>query len=252
MVTTLRDEDGGNRWPVNASDSVDFDDRTACIEVLCIGGGKTLLRQVLRLIVGGLAFQFFPGVTAQPLTFPKVDPAQCDVENIQLFDPCRDQMSVFEEALEVARSQDKVLLVSVGADWCIWCHVLDKYLNGESGKFRYNLEGERITLNERAKDPVELDASALRELTAENFVIVHIEWHHNPSGEAVVDRSGSWDGFIGEIPFVFAVDEQGNFLRIIDTEKAETRRDGIFDWYRGYDRKRLLAELEETILLARE
>ena len=187
------------------------------------------------------------GATAQPLKFPTVDSTKCDVPNVQLFDPCRDQVSLFEEALEAAQSEGKILLISVGADWCIWCHVLDKYLNGESGKFRYNLEGERIILNEKAKDPVELQAAALKKISAENFVIVHIEWHHNEGGEAVINRAGNWDEFQGEIPFLFAVDDEGNFLRVIDTEKAETRRDGIFDWYRGYDRKKLLTELEETI-----
>jgi hypothetical protein len=45
------------------------------------------------------------------------------------------------------------------------------------------------------------------------------------------------------IPFIFAVDREGRYAAHFNNEPVEFRRE-TDDWYRGYDRRKLLAELQ--------
>ncbi len=42
------------------------------------------------------------------------------------YDVCGDQMAIFAKALEAARGERKLLLVTFGATWCGWCAALQK------------------------------------------------------------------------------------------------------------------------------
>lgn len=46
------------------------------------------------------------------------------------YDPERDPFADLEAAAEMARIQDKKILLEIGGDWCRWCHILDRYLAG--------------------------------------------------------------------------------------------------------------------------
>ncbi len=41
------------------------------------------------------------------------------------FDPRRDPEKDLKDALVLARSEHKLILLDVGGEWCIWCHRLD-------------------------------------------------------------------------------------------------------------------------------
>lgn len=44
------------------------------------------------------------------------------------FDPNRDAASDVQQALQLARSQGKLVLVDVGGEWCSWCHIFDRFV----------------------------------------------------------------------------------------------------------------------------
>lgn len=183
-----------------------------------------------------------------PLT---IDP-ECNFGRAKLYDECGSQLEIFEEALKVANERGKTLLVSFGAEWCIWCHVFDEYLVGSHTvmEYRYSDPGEKIyhevTRFERPESDPTQEANDLKTFVEESFVIVHIENRFSPDGFSVLERSNAVDHFSGGLPFIFTVNRNGQYAAALNSKQVETRRD-TFDWYRGYDRNRLTEALTKMI-----
>lgn len=142
------------------------------------------------------------------VAYPATIDSQCREGRARMFDECGDQLALFEQAHARAKTDGKVLLVEFGAEWCIWCHVFDSHINGESGKFRYTYGSpdepdERYTRTFK-EGSVWVDtqaASELRDFVAANFVVVHIELQYSPNGYAVLEGSGADTHFPGSVPY---------------------------------------------------
>jgi hypothetical protein len=183
------------------------------------------------------------------VSFPETIDAQCREGKARIFDECGDQSALFTAALARANREGKVLLVEFGAEWCIWCHAFDAHINGEHDRFRYTYgspEEPEVrythTFHEEASADIAL-AEPLRQFVAANFVVAHIDSQYAPRGEAVLADSGADKYFQGYIPFVFTVDQDGRFAASLDPNVGEKRREGITDWYRGFDRTILIRQL---------
>ena len=85
---------------------------------------------------------------AGPVHFPQAIDPGCRGGRAQIYDECSSQFDVLNAAMAEAERTGKIVMVVYGAEWCIWCHVFDKYLAGQTGTFKYNLEGDRYTLFE--------------------------------------------------------------------------------------------------------
>jgi hypothetical protein len=169
--------------------------------------------------------------TSLPIThFPAVTSPGCRNGAAKLFDECGSQVKIFEAALTESRRSKRVLIVSYGAEWCIWCRVFDAYVAGQVGQFEYRLEDGRARFNEFASEAMRKDAINLNRLVSEGFVIAHIENRFSADGEAVLDRTGAVNHFDGRIPFVFSVTPAGKFAATFNGDIAEVRREGA-DWY---------------------
>jgi hypothetical protein len=59
----------------------------------------------------------------------------------------------------------------------------------------------------------------------------------------VLESTGAAEHFRNHIPFVYTVDGRGRFAARFRHDPAERRRDGLLNWYRGYDRNNMLAQL---------
>ena len=169
----------------------------------------------------------------------------------KLYDECGDQRALFASALKRAGKEGKVLLVSFGAEWCIWCHVFDQYVHGGKTRFKYTYgypddpdRRDTSTLHERAKKDVTADARQLESFVAKSFVIVHIDSQYAPHGWTVLKDTGAQSHYTGGIPFIFTVNAQGQYAARLESSRVETRRDGFWDWYRGYSRQGLMAQLD--------
>ncbi len=182
-------------------------------------------------------------------TLPQTPVHDCRGGRARLYNECHPQVDIFDAALRTARSQDKVLLVSFGAEWCIWCHVFHAYLTGGHGAFTHNYAAEHgkerysATIHERAAQDPSDAAAELAAFAAETFVLVHIDNRYAEDGFDVLDDSGALSAYQNALPFIFTVDADGRFVAAFDPARAETRRDSG-DWFRGYDRAALRAELE--------
>ncbi len=185
-------------------------------------------------------------ITSIPATLDKA----CRRGRATLYDECSDQRTLFAAAMKQAAAENKVLLVSYGAEWCIWCHVFEKYIHGERTRFEYTYGSasapdarRTATLFEREPEDVAAEAAALNAYVASSFVVLHIDGQYAPNSDAVMEETGA-DEFMGDgIPFIFTVDREGRYAGHLDHDLVERRRD-TDDWYRGYDRRKLMAELQ--------
>jgi hypothetical protein len=185
-------------------------------------------------------------ITTVPAEFDK----SCRRGRAKLYDECSDQLRVFEAATRLAAAENKVLLVCYGAEWCIWCHVFAKYIHGERTRFEYTYGSpnapeaqQTSTIYEREKQDVTKEAAELSDFVGRSFVVVHVDGQYAPNGIAVLEQSGAAPYMGNSIPFIFTVDRNGRYAAHFNHELAEIRRD-THDWYRGYDRRKLLTELQ--------
>lgn len=182
-------------------------------------------------------------------SFPEVINNDCREGRAKIFDECTNQTEIFARAKVRADADGKTVLVSYGAEWCIWCHVFDAYINGEMNTFTYTFgeagDDERYThtMRERLKRDVSQDAYDLKKFVSENFVIAHIDYEHSPDGNDVLSRAEAWESYDNWIPYIFVVDRDGKYVEKFIHDEAEVRRD-TNDWYRGYDRAQLLEQLK--------
>jgi len=191
------------------------------------------------------AYQAKHHITSYPLEISK----ECKQRRAKIYDECSDQLVLFDTAMKQAKEEGKVLLVSYGAEWCIWCHVFNAYIYGQTDKFTYTYgeEGNKRrwtdTLHERAKHSMVDDAVRLNKFVSDNFIIVHIDYEHSPNGDDVLTQTNAWNAYEGNIPFVYTVDTSGMFAATFSHNDVEVRRD-TDDWFRGYDRIILLEKLK--------
>lgn len=200
-----------------------------------------------------LTFAFLPSSSGASsveslTTLPQTPIHSCRGGKAKLYNECHAQAPIFDKALRKARGQGKVLMVSYGAEWCIWCHVFDAYVTGEHSTFTHPYSDEddterfSATIFERAESDPAGPAADLAAFVAENFVLVHIDSRYATDGWAVLDAAGATEGYGNWLPYIFTVDEAGQFAAALQHERVETRRDTA-DWFRGYDRAALRAEL---------
>ena len=193
---------------------------------------------------------------ANLIKFPQSIDPNCNRGRAKLYDECGSQLDIFNNALQVANQQNKTLLVSYGAEWCIWCHVFDQYVIGAHTRmaYRYASPGETsyngVTLLEKPKYNPSQEAYALKKFVADNFVIAHIESYFAPDGQNVLVKSQANAHFSGGLPFIYTVNQNGEFAASLNSQLVETRRDSE-DWYRGYDRINLITELTKMLKQAR-
>lgn len=178
--------------------------------------------------------------------FPESIDPQCRDGTATIYDECGDQLALFHEALARANAENKVLLVEYGAEWCIWCHVFNAYINGDKGRFRYTYasakEPEAWSTRTFEEDDDVAGAEELRDFVARHFVVVRIDAQYAPNGADVLEQSGAAEHFGGGLPFVFTVDTHGHYAATFEGKGLEKRR-GSFNWYRGFHRDTMLRVL---------
>ena len=183
------------------------------------------------------------------ISFPQFLSKTCRNGRAKLYDECGDQMDILRSAARKAAVDGKVMLVSYGAEWCIWCHVFDAYIHGGIKQFSYTfaspsaIETRRnAVLYERAAIDVSGEATKLQQYVADHFVIAHIDAQYAPNGRTVLTSTGAAKHDNGWLPFIFTVKVDGQFAAQLDHGLVESRRDTA-DWYRGYHRVNLLKVL---------
>ena len=184
-------------------------------------------------------------------SFPKAISKVCRAGVANIYDECSDQQIILDNAINKANQSGKSVLIIYGAEWCIWCHVLDKYIKGESRRFQYHWEYEEGEISqwemvEKQNRNAELEAEKLNKYVSENFVIAHIEGYHSPNGSEVIANTGFDTNKVKVLPYIlvlnFKAEYSGHMLAYNAIEKLEIREDSGEE-YRGFERNILLSEL---------
>ena len=182
--------------------------------------------------------------------FPENLSKDCRAGKAKIYDECSSQSEILKAAIKRATETDKSVLVVYGSEWCIWCHVLEKYIQGGSGYFEYEWESEDTTerwpMQEKENKRAHIEAAVLNRYVARNFVVAHIEGTFSPDGIEVMASTGFDLSKIRAIPFIMVVDNKGQYVvRMQDydlIEGLEIRSDNGEE-YRGFNRLVLVKEL---------
>lgn len=214
------------------------------------------MKQYAWLLVGicGFSTASFADSPTQPYTVfhqPTVLSPQCGDGQAKLYDECGDQAQILRHAIAQAKAENKLVLIVYGGEWCIWCHVLDKYFHGQYRTFDYNWRantGEMTAWEmQEAISPNEiLEATALNKFVAENFVIAHIE-SQSKNAKKAISSTGFDPKKIYYFPFIMVLNAQGKYVAQMPSTSAienfEIRQSGGQE-YRGYNRQILLEQLK--------
>lgn len=183
-------------------------------------------------------------------TIPEEISLSCRGGMAELYDECSDQQELFLKAQKIAVDEGKVLLISYGAEWCIWCHVFNAYIHGQHTLFAPTFSDSddvvraRELMYERAKTDIRPLAVDLHNYVARHFVVLHIDSRYAPGSFEVLEMTEAEQHFDDGLPFIFTVNSDGMFAQQTNHDLIEMRRD-TEDWFRGYDRKGLLKMLQQ-------
>lgn len=184
-------------------------------------------------------------------SYPKKLSMGCRNGEALIYDECSTQQYVIDQALDAANNSDKTVLVLYGAEWCIWCHVFDKYINGHSKAFNYRFkyhDGENIKykLKEKENKNAATEAKLLNWYVAENFVVAHLEYYYSPDGDQVAQSTGLNTEDFNFVPVIYSLDSSGQYAAHMLPTSAipgmEVRKDSGKE-FRGYNRLLLIEEL---------
>ena len=125
---------------------------------------------------------------------------------VHVYDPKRNaELDIRNATVEAARTGKRILL-EVGGDWCVWCHIMDSFFE---------------------KNP---DLLRVRE---KNFVMVKINFSEENKNEQVLSRYPPINGY----PHLFVLAQDGKLLHSQDTAKLEVGK--------SYDLAKFMAFLKE-------
>ena len=127
-------------------------------------------------------------------SYPKSLDKSCRDGRAKTYDQCGDQFAMYQAAFDDAQAQDKVLLVSLGAEWCVWCHVF--------------------------AGTVAAPGARLEAFAAERFVIVHIDAEFGKNHKKVLRASAVDTVYTGGLPLIFTVAADGTMAGALDHERV--------------------------------
>ncbi|MFY9555406.1 MAG: thioredoxin family protein [Blastocatellia bacterium] len=144
---------------------------------------KTTLLFVLSLIVIYLPI---PDIVLSSAAFTQQKPAAT-----AKYDPKRDPEKDIQDAIAEAGQTGKRILLEVGGEWCVWCHIMDRY-------FETNPK--------------------LLEFREANFVMVKINFSRENENQKLLSRYPEIQGY----PHIFVLDSNGKLLHSQNTGQLES------------------------------
>ena len=116
--------------------------------------------------------------------------APADYQPVAKYDPARDAAKDIQQALAEAQRTNRHVLLEVGGEWCVWCHIMDKFFDTHQ------------------------DLLSLRE---SNYVMVKVNFSGENKNEQVLSQYPKIPGY----PHLFVLDAQGKLLHSQSTAELE-------------------------------
>lgn len=137
-------------------------------------------------------------------------PAAADIAAIAglnaAFDPARDPANDLATAKVEAQRAGKHILLDVGGEWCSWCHILDRFVEGDA---------------------------EVRRLRDAKYVWMKVNYSEDNENTAFLSQYPAVKAY----PHLFVLDANGALLHSQFTGELEEGK--------GYDRRKFLAFLQE-------
>ncbi len=134
-----------------------------------------------------------PLLSAQQQVLPQNESGADSIYVVGVYDPARDPANDLVTAIERATAEGKRILIQVGGEWCVWCHILDDFIRSE-------------------KD-------ILSEL-GEKFVILKVNFDNVNRNEIFLSKYPDISGY----PHIHVLESDGSFLHSQQTDQLETGR----------------------------
>lgn len=125
---------------------------------------------------------------------------------VHKYDPARNAGQDIDAAVRESARTGKRIMLEVGGEWCIWCHIMDDF---------FEKNPELLSLREK------------------NFIMLKINYSEENKNEEVLSRYPAITGY----PHIFVLDEAGKLLHSQDTAKLEEGK--------SYNLDRFMAFLKE-------
>ena len=122
------------------------------------------------------------------------------------FDPARDPAKDVAAAAAAAKAQGKRVLMDVGGEWCVWCHIMDRFI---------------------AANP------DVRALIDTHYVWLKVNFSKENENAGLLGRWPKVEGY----PHLFVLDAGGNVVHSQDTGKLEAGN--------SYDKRKFLDMLRK-------
>jgi len=122
------------------------------------------------------------------------------------FDPARDPARDVAAAAAAAKEQGKRVLVDVGGEWCVWCHIMDDFVAANAD---------------------------VRAAVDTNYIVVKVNWSPQNKNEAFLSAFPKINGY----PHLFVLDGDGKLVHSQETDVLEEGR--------GYNKAKFLAFLKK-------
>ncbi|MCG7562842.1 MULTISPECIES: hypothetical protein [Pseudoalteromonas] len=195
---------------------------------------------------------FFSSAKNKIAKYPRDISPDCRDGVAKIYDECSDQKNIIKMALLEANSTNKTVLLVYGAEWCIWCHVFDKYIDGQRRKYvyewQYDNEPLKWKMYERGSRNIDRKALDLNKYVSDNFVVAYIEADYSPNGAEAIEGIGVNSEAIRTFPFFFSIDSTGQYaghMQAYNSISGLEKRTDSGREYRGFDRVILLGELKK-------
>ncbi len=116
------------------------------------------------------------------------------------FDPARNPFDDLARAIEIAKAENKRIILDVGGEWCVWCHRIDKFLHSDD---------------------------EIRSLLEKYYVVVKVNFSKENRNERFLSQYPEIKGY----PHFFVLDSDGKFLHSQNT--------GLLEEGKSYSKKKV-------------
>lgn len=123
------------------------------------------------------------------------------------FDPARDGVADVQQALLLAQSQRKMVLLDVGGEWCTWCHIFDRFV---------------------ASRP------EVKKVIAEGYILVKVNYSPQQRNEQLLSRFPKAKGY----PHFYVLDADGKL--------RASQASGELEGGKDYDEAKVIGFLRQS------
>ena len=122
---------------------------------------------------------------------------------VHKYDPARNAEQDIRDAVAEAGRAGKRILLEVGGEWCIWCHIMDAYFETNPALLAYR---------------------------EKNFVMLKINFSEENKNEQALSQYPQISGY----PHIFVLDRDGKFLHSQDTAQLEEGKSYNLDKFMAF------------------